>query len=616
MLISQVLFWLSVVFVMVSPTPELMNILILVFCQSISWLILILVMVRDGKIKINTSVADGLVILTLIVAGLSTVLAKNVWLSFWGHGSSIGYSFVSFAILASSYFYVRLTLHAIKAQMMVHSILISLITIIGWYSFAGQFLKLPMADLVGGSMLTSQIFLVISFVVFLISALSKQSRVITIISSIVVAIDLIALIITNSTALLLIILLFLLLLIILPVTKKTVQNIPSLIIIFGLGLLVLAAILLPIRFWLHQSPLLAINLPWLMHWPIVKGVLADSALFGYGMGNFSQAFYVFKPLSYNLLPFFNLGMTQARHLPLELLTTTGMLGLGSVIAFTVSVLNLAWKRAKNSGEAYAHNLMFTWIIIIFVSLVAVPSVSLLLLIMIMSAIIINKPQLFESSIALRKGLKFLLLYGGMLGIVSMAYYFIHFKSASLYLFSIDDNKEHQLLLIPKAKRAISLLPNEMEHKVTYANLLMLKNETIAEDDIVQIKKIYQQSSVDANNFEDLSMLASSVNIYVNKTQDTQVPMQEILNKMISLDANNPEYPYQRAIGFIKQAQSLYIAEAKIKPYDHILSAINSAQGELIQAIALKSNYQEAMDLLDQIKDVQIQIEEEQVKKIK
>lgn len=616
MLISQVLFWLSALFVLVSPTPELMNILILTFCQSLSWLLLIVVMVKEGKIKIHTSVADGLVLLLIVVAGLSTVLSKNHWLSFWGQGSSISYSFISLLILALSYFYVRLTLHGLKDQKKVHSILIIFITLIGWYSFAGQFLKLPMASAVGGSMLVSQIYLLISLIVFLISALSKQSRKITIISAIAALLDLIALIVTNSTSLLLIVLLLLLVMIILPISKKITQHVPSLLLILGIATVILAAILLPIRTWLHQSPLVAINLPWLMHWPIIKGVISDSALFGYGLGNFSTAFYAFKPLAFNLLPFFNLGFTQARNLPLELLATTGLLGLGSAIAFVISILILAWKRMKISGEAYEHNLLYTWLLIILTCLVIVPTFSLLMLIMITAALIVNKPQLFESSIALRKGLKFLLLYGGALGIIIGAYYLIHFKSASLYLFSIDDNEQHQVKLIPEAKRAISLLPHEMEHRVTYANLLMIKNKDIAPDDVKILQALYQEAAPLAQSFDDASLLASSMNIYVNRTQDTQVPMTEILTRMMTLDSNNPYYPYQRALSYIQQAQSLYKTEEKIKAYDQIIAALKNSESELTQAIALKSNYQEAIDLLAKVKDVQTQIEGEQKEKVK
>lgn len=616
MLISQVLFWLSIMFAIISPMPELMNILILTFCQSLSWILLITVMVKEGKITIQTSIADGLVVLMIVVFGLATLLSKNHWLSFWGQGASIAYSFISFLILALTYFYVRLTLHAIKEQKSVHCALISIITLIGWYSFAGQFIKLPLAGMIGGSLLVSQIFLLISLITFLIAGLSKQSRLMTIISGLVVALDLIALVITNATSLLLIILLFLLMLIILPISKKITQHVPSLVIIFGIATIILAAILLPVRTWLDQAPLVAINLPWLMHWPIIKGVIAESALFGYGLGNFSTAFYAFKPLSFNLLPFFNLGFTQARSLPVELLTTTGLLGFGSATAFVVSILILAWRRMKAIGETYEHYLLYGWIVMVLASIIIVPTMSLLILIMITAAIIVNKPQLFESSIHLHKSLKLLLLYGGVLGIIIGAYYLIHFKSASLYLFSIDDNELHQVQLIPQAKRAITLLPHEMEHRVTYANLLMVKNKDIAPDDVLILQELYQTAIPLARSFDDISLLASSMNIYVNRTQDTQVPMSDLLNRMMTMDPNNPYYPYQRALSYVQQAQSLYLAEQKVKPYDQILTALTSAESELTKAVELKNNYQEAKDLLDQIKEVQKQIEAEQKAKVK
>lgn len=616
MLISQVLFWLSISFAIVSPTPELMNILILTFCQAISWSLLIVVMVKEGKVRINKSIADGFVLLLMIILGLSAILSRHPWVSFWGHGTSIGYSFVSFLLLGLSYFYIRLTLHARQSQMLVHSIIISLITLAGWYSFAGQFLKIPLATSVGGSILFSQVFLMVSLVVFLIAALSKQSRLLTIISSIIVLIDLIMLIVINSMPMLLVILLLLLVMMILPISKKLTHQASTLIIIFGIALVVLAAILLPIRIWFQQTPLVAINLPWLMHLPIIKGVLVESALFGFGLGNFSSAFYAFKPLAFNILPFFNIGFTQARTLPLELLATTGSLGFASTVAFACSVMILAWKRLTASNEVYEHNLLYTWLLIIILSLIIAPSFSLLMLIVVIAGMIVNKPQLFESSISLSSISKMLLLYGGILCVITGTYYFIHFKSASLYLFSIDENPEHQLQLIPRTKRAVSLLPNEMEHKVTYANLLMLKNEQISDEDSKIIQELYQKSASTAKSFDDISILASSMNIYVNRTQDTQVPLMEMLTKMMEMDPNNPFYPYQRAISYIQQAQSIYTSDQKVKQYDQILTALNNAQAELLKAIELKENYKDALDLQSQITEVQSQIESEQKLKVK
>lgn len=86
-------------------------------------------------------------------------------------------------------------------------------------------------------------------------------------------------------------------------------------------------------------------------WKIATGTLGQtflSAVFGIGPGNFVDAFTAFKPVAFNLTPFWNLRFTTGSNFYFYLLTTTGLVGLASFVLLTVRLLLVAKTRWENS----------------------------------------------------------------------------------------------------------------------------------------------------------------------------------------------------------------------------------------------------------------------------
>lgn len=83
-------------------------------------------------------------------------------------------------------------------------------------------------------------------------------------------------------------------------------------------------------------------------WTIAAEVFKRSPIFGIGTGNFSQAFNMFRPASYNLTKFWANGFSSSTNAALEVWTELGLIGVILVLVMGLQVL----KKRKNNVDFY------------------------------------------------------------------------------------------------------------------------------------------------------------------------------------------------------------------------------------------------------------------------
>ncbi len=83
-------------------------------------------------------------------------------------------------------------------------------------------------------------------------------------------------------------------------------------------------------------------------WVIAAEVFKRSPLFGAGTGNFSQAFNMFRPASYNLTKFWANGFISSTNAGLELWTELGLVG----VAFGLMMVMQVLKKKRNNDNFY------------------------------------------------------------------------------------------------------------------------------------------------------------------------------------------------------------------------------------------------------------------------
>ncbi len=114
--------------------------------------------------------------------------------------------------------------------------------------------------------------------------------------------------------------------------KETVYKVIA---VTALGLITFATLvtlfdIMPGRPTTPQFPTLSTS------WIIAAETLKVSPFVGVGPGNYISAFNVFRPVSYNQSPLWQLRFSSATNLYLTLLTETGLLGLASIIILLLS----------------------------------------------------------------------------------------------------------------------------------------------------------------------------------------------------------------------------------------------------------------------------------------
>ena len=91
---------------------------------------------------------------------------------------------------------------------------------------------------------------------------------------------------------------------------------------------------------LPNKPYEAVLLPKLTSWAIAVDTLKTNFLLGAGPNNFLTQFNLFKPIGFNLSKYWAISFTAAGNVYLNLLTTLGALGLGSLIFLLLSWFKL------------------------------------------------------------------------------------------------------------------------------------------------------------------------------------------------------------------------------------------------------------------------------------
>lgn len=81
-------------------------------------------------------------------------------------------------------------------------------------------------------------------------------------------------------------------------------------------------------------------------WTIAAEVFKRSPIMGIGTGNFSQAFNMYRPASYNLTKFWANGFSSSTNAALELWTELGLVGVVLGLMMVIQVI----KKRKNSGN--------------------------------------------------------------------------------------------------------------------------------------------------------------------------------------------------------------------------------------------------------------------------
>jgi tetratricopeptide (TPR) repeat protein len=89
-------------------------------------------------------------------------------------------------------------------------------------------------------------------------------------------------------------------------------------------------------------------------WAIAMESLKLSPLFGTGPSTYLSDFTRFRPVTFNLTPNWSIRFTSASNYYLQILTTTGLLGLASILFLVYKVVDLLIRSLKSASDSQAH----------------------------------------------------------------------------------------------------------------------------------------------------------------------------------------------------------------------------------------------------------------------
>lgn len=340
-------------------------------------------------------------------------------------------------------------------------------------------------------------------------------------------------------------------------------------------------------------------LPFTAGWQIAADILKGSPFFGVGPNNFLAAFTANKPLFLNYSDAWQTRFLRSSNWPLQILTTTGLLGLGSWVILVLTFMRNYKKTARSS-----YGKTFTWLTggLLLISLTLPINFTPVLILLYVGLAMMAAPQARVKEVSLPKsddqqtnqvlrftyfGLSLILVAGLLyplypLGKTWAAEYY--FRKSLQAAAQNDGGATYNYQL-----KALTLNPRNLSVRLAFSqtNLALAQSLASQENPTDQtqqnIIQLVQQSIAEAKNAvavnpQNITAWENLATIYRNLINFAQGADQwaiSALTQAVSLDPTNPLLRVQLG--------GLYYA---LQDYD-------AAQRVFEQAISAKSDYANA-----------------------
>ena len=362
-----------------------------------------------------------------------------------------------------------------------------------------------------------------------------------------------------------------------------------------------------------------ISLPWQLSVDIIGGTVKEHPLFGSGPNRFLQQYLKNKPAVVNPTQFWNLEFGNAFGLIPTFFVTQGLVGgvlwIIFIVIFAISGARALKKVSDPFSLFFIASSFFSALFLWIVSLVYVPSHSIIFLIFILTG-------LFLASFATER-------YGDINKKIAIVPLIIIIAVCVVWLF-VYTNKTVALGYFQSGINSLNLPNNQGldEAKKDFEEALSWsKNDiyyqALSETNILKIRSLVQTSQVQAGKAPDAEVVSSISSLideaigytrsaiaidpanYYNYVAEARIS-EVALSLGVPSAYENIKTAYGNAIAYNPYNPSLYLSLARVEASQNKLT---EAQGFIGQALQLKQNYTEAIFLLSQIQVTQGKIKD-------
>ncbi len=376
-----------------------------------------------------------------------------------------------------------------------------------------------------------------------------------------------------------------------------------------------------------------ISLPWQLTMDIASETIKESPLVGAGPNRFGVQYLKYKPQEVNPTQFWVLEFSNGFGFLPSFIVTQGIIGFILLILLLILFLKIGYKiLLQNSNTSISSNLpvinsFFVSLFLVLVSLLYVPSHSILLLTAVFIGLFISSISKAEYSIKNTKVVSILSILLVFLCVFWLAMYtkkIISLKYFEQGLKSINIPKNEQIdkaelsFKIDKAelsfKKAISYDESDIYYQaLSEINIIKINALTRGVQD--QIQK--GAKSADPEIIKQIGVLVEEAVSYTRKATSidstnyynylSEARISEIATSLQIPNAyDNAKNAYVNALRFNPYNPSIYLSVARLEASQ---GKMVDAQKFIGSALQLKQNYLEAIFLLSQIQVSQGQIKD-------
>ncbi|MCX6743292.1 MAG: hypothetical protein NT116_03565, partial [Candidatus Parcubacteria bacterium] len=566
------------------------------------------------KINWQAQSLDVPVILLLFVYFLASLFSVDRQQSFLGANLAITESFVTVLFLVLFFFITSRFIKSIKEVVIIFSCLLtsSFLAVLNYILnlFSLNIFSFFLGNAVNSFYFLILLGLILGTVCFIILK-NKKIRILPLILSFLFLVALYF--IHNQNILLLLILSIFIFLLISSFRSLFFSN--KLVVILTVSLfLSVIVLILPISRWIGPVSPTEFNLPTQFGWQINKASLADNLLLGAGPQNFSISFYKYKPLSFNQTDLWNLGFAKNSNFWLENLNNLGILGLLILLIIIIKYWqkSLSFIRRFEVLENFALEKFIIVVIITtiitsififgFFSNFDLPLYYLLFLFLALGSSLIE--PIVPDKIITNKYLINLISYLIIILILCFLYYGVKFAAAEIYVgqalgktySAIDDFNWGE----KKLKQAIKDNPSRVDYSIKLLSLRINKFVFFQKNSqTADLENLLKQIAGDLDSLDkrsdlrlaDYLILQNDYAVLKNLGYSLADQQQQIIEKLLVLDPNNPELYIDRAL--LNFDRYLLLKQGKIQVADQanqIISLFKQVKADIDKSIELKSNF--------------------------
>lgn len=338
-----------------------------------------------------------------------------------------------------------------------------------------------------------------------------------------------------------------------------------------------------------------------------KKVLMTNGIFGYGAGDFSRAWQLYKPGEVMSSPYFGYDFNQGSDTMSTMFVNLGIVGLLAFIMLTLGALYItfiSYKKASNDTEHFILGMLTLTLLYFFVVAWFVPlSYSMLVLWMVVAGLGVAKAPLNEYHPSKKLAiimvpLMFLIVYG--------SYSNVNKVRAFNVFTSAQSTSSDPVVANEGINKAVSIYPFDGFYRAQVDNYIQANRMIVASTtvDKEELKNIY------------LANASSSVNAGLNAVR---VNPSNYQNYVSLGQAYELVIPFEKEGGY-DRAKKSYEEALKIypeNPYIYIMLArLEASAGtkegvrtQLTEALKKKQNFADALYLMSQLEASENKVEE-------